>query len=108
MKLFNALKEVFISSLPLVAVVIVVCVFIAPMPAASDYVKLTIGYVSVVLGQAIFLEGLNISILPVGKLVGNSLVRLKKPTFIIFSAWCSGCSRRWRSRRSWCWRGRPT
>jgi len=84
MKFFNTLKEVFLSSLPLAVVVIVVCVFVSPMQNLPDYVKLIIGYVSVILGQAFFLEGLNISILPIGRLVGSSLVKFEKAVFIVF------------------------
>ncbi len=80
----TTLKEVFISSLPLAAIIVIVCGFIAPLHSISDYIKLLVGYVSVVLGQTLFLDGLNISILPIGMLVGGSLIKLKKPAFIIF------------------------
>jgi len=80
----STLKEVFISSLPLAAIMIIVCGFIAPLDSMSDYIKLIVGYISVVFGQALFLDGLNISILPIGKLVGGSLVKLKNAVFIIF------------------------
>lgn len=83
MKYINTLKEVFLSSLPLVFIIVVVCVFVAPMQNPADYVKLTVGYASVVIGQSLFLEGLNVSILPIGKLVGSSLVRLNKAIFIV-------------------------
>lgn len=83
MKTIRTLKETFISSLPLAAVMIVMCVFVAPMEDAFNYVKLLIGYISVVVGQSLFLVGLDESILPIGKLVGNSLVKLKKTVFII-------------------------
>ncbi len=83
--IFNTtLKEVFLSSLPLAIIIIIVCVFIAPLNNPSDYIKLIVGYVSVVVGQAVFLIGLNISILPIGMLVGGSLIKLKKAAFIIF------------------------
>ncbi len=83
--IFNTtLKEVFLSSLPLAIIIIIVCVFIAPLNNRSDYIKLIVGYVSVVVGQAVFLIGLNISILPIGMLVGGSLIKLKKAAFIIF------------------------
>ncbi len=83
--IFNTtLKEVFLSSLPLAIIIIIVCVFIAPLNNPSDYIKLIVGYCSVVVGQAVFLVGLNISILPIGMLVGGSLIKLKKPVFIIF------------------------
>ena len=83
-KTLRLLKEVFLSSLPLVAVIVVVCVFIAPMENIYDYVKLIIGYICVVLGQTFFLLGLDVSILPIGKLVGNSLIKLKKIMIIVF------------------------
>ena len=83
MKLFRVLKEVFLSSLPLAAIIIVVCGFIAPMDSMGEYQKLFVGYVCVVLGQVLFLVGLDISILPIGKLVGESLAKIKKTIFII-------------------------
>ena len=59
--LASTLKEVFISSLPLAAIIIIVCGFIAPLETKSDYLKLIVGYVSVVVGQTLFLDGLDIS-----------------------------------------------
>jgi len=84
MKTLRTLREVFISSLPLAAVIVVICCFIAPLENSGDYIKLAIGYAGVVVGQALFLVGLDVSILPIGKLVGSSLIRFKKPIFIIF------------------------
>jgi hypothetical protein len=86
----TTLKEVFLSSIPLAGIIIIVCGFIAPLDSMSDYVKLIVGYVSVVLGQTLFLNGLNISILPIGKLVGGSLIKLKKATLIIFFGFLFG------------------
>lgn len=74
MRIIKVLKETFLSSLPLAAVIIIVCGFIAPMDNLSDYTKLAIGYACVVVGQALFLVGLDVSILPIGKLVGRSLI----------------------------------
>jgi len=84
MKFLRILKEVFLSSLPLAFIIILVSVFIAPMDNAGDYVKLTVGYLGVVLGQALFLGGLDLSILPIGKYVGGSLVMFKKAWMILF------------------------
>lgn len=83
MKILRVLKEVFLSSIPLAAIIIIVCVFLAPMNNSFDYFKLFIGYFSVIIGQVLFLVGLDESILPIGKVVGQSLVKLKKPIFII-------------------------
>lgn len=84
MKTIRVLKEVFLSSIPLAAVIIAVCGFIAPMESAFDYLKLAVGYVCVVFGQALFLVGLDSSILPIGKMVGKSLIKLKKMALIVF------------------------
>lgn len=90
MKIFNTLKEVFLSSLPLAFVIIIVCGFVAPMESAFDYVKLAVGYIGVVVGQSLFLDGLDISILPIGKLVGSSLIKLKKVVYIIIIGFLFG------------------
>jgi hypothetical protein len=52
--------------------------------------KLFIGYVFVVLGQTLFLIGLDTSILPIGKLVGGSFSKLKKPIFIVLFGFVFG------------------
>ncbi len=83
MKTLRTLKEVFLSSLPLAIIIIVICTFVAPLDNPSDYIKLAIGYASVVFGQALFLIGLDLSILPVGKLVGSSLAKFNKGIFVI-------------------------
>jgi hypothetical protein len=90
MKFLRTLKEVFFSSLPLAAIIVIVCGFIAPMENFFDYVKLAVGYAGVVFGQAMFLVGLDISILPIGKLIGSSLIRLKKTIFILFFGFLFG------------------
>ncbi len=90
MKTIRVLKETFLSSIPLALVIIIVCGFIAPMENVLDYFKLVIGYLSVILGQTLFLVGLDASILPIGKLVGKSLIRLKKVIFIIFFGFLFG------------------
>lgn len=83
MKTLRTLKEVFLSSLPLAAIIVIVCGFVAPLENLADYIKLLIGYASVVFGQAFFLVGLDSSILPIGKLVGSSLIKFKRRIFII-------------------------
>ena len=83
MKTLRTIKEVFISSLPLALIIVIICGFVAPLDAVSDYSKLAMGYFGVVLGQALFLVGLDVSILPIGKLVGSSLSKFKNIFFII-------------------------
>ena len=83
MKLARVLKETLLASLPLAVVIIVVCCFIAPLQNPFDYIKLIVGYSGVVVGQSLFIIGLDISILPIGKVVGESLVKFKKLIFIV-------------------------
>lgn len=90
MKLLRVLKETFYASLPLAVVIIIVCGFIAPMEDPFNYLKLLIGYAGVVIGQSLFLIGLDISILPIGKAVGESLIKFKKVFFIVFFGFLFG------------------
>ena len=82
MKVLKSIKETFLSSLPL-AVIIIICLLAAPFKNTGDYLKIIIGYVSVIVGQALFLVGLDRSILPIGHLVGTSLSKCKKVFLII-------------------------
>ncbi|MBE6600931.1 MAG: DUF1538 domain-containing protein [Ruminococcaceae bacterium] len=81
-KFFQTVKETFYSSLPLVAI-IVICLLITPLPSGSDYVKIIAGYGCVVLGQAMFLVGLETSILPIGRMVGGSFAKYNKLFFVL-------------------------
>lgn len=92
MKLLRYLREVFLSSLPLLAIIIIVTVAF-PFTSANpvyDYLKIGIGYVMVLVGQAVFLTGLDSSILPVGKLVGGSITKLNKIVFILLFGFLFG------------------
>jgi len=80
----QVLLETFITSLPLLAIMILVCVFVAPFTDPFDYVRLAVGYTGVIVGQSLFLVGLETSVLPIGKEIGTSLIKLKKTMFIIF------------------------
>ncbi len=82
MKLLKTIKETFISSLSL-AVIIIVCLCFFPLANFGDYVKIFIGYVSVIVGQALFLVGLDASILPIGRMVGNSFSKYNNLFFIL-------------------------
>ncbi len=82
MKLLRTIKETFLSSLPLAAIIII-CLCFSPMADPFNYVKLLIGYLSVVVGQALFLVGLDKSILPIGHLVGTTFSKYKRVIFIL-------------------------
>ena len=82
MKLLKTIKSTFISSLPL-AIVIILCLCFFPLNSFTDYVKIIIGYLSVIVGQALFLVGLDVSILPIGHMVGNSFSKYNNLFFIL-------------------------
>lgn len=81
-KFLQTVKETFYASLPL-AVIIVICLCIAPLPSFTDYLKIILGYVCVVFGQAMFLVGLETSILPIGRMVGGSFAKYNKLVFVL-------------------------
>lgn len=82
LKFFQTVKETFISSIPL-AVIIVICLCIAPLDSFNDYLKIIVGYACVVFGQSMFLSGLEASILPIGRMVGGSFARYNKLAFVL-------------------------
>ncbi len=89
MKILRTIKETFVSSLPLAAIIIV-CLFFSPMEDSLNYIKLMIGYASVVVGQALFLVGLDSSILPIGHMVGTTFSKYKKVVFILLFGFLFG------------------
>ncbi len=89
MKLLRTVKDTFLSSLPLVAI-IAVCLCISPLEGFGEYMKLLVGYLSVVVGQALFLVGLDTSIIPIGHMVGTSFSKYKKVVFILLFGFVFG------------------
>ena len=82
MKTVNTIFETFLTSIPL-AVIIIICLFISPLESPYDYVRMVIGYASVVIGQSLFLVGLDSSILPIGRMVGASFSKYSNIAFIL-------------------------
>lgn len=78
----QTLKDTFLSTLPL-AIIIIVCLLIAPLNSSLDYLKIVFGYICVVFGQSLFLVGLESSILPIGKMVGGSFAKYNKLIFVL-------------------------
>ncbi len=89
MKILRTIKETFLSSLPLAAIILI-CLVLWPMEDPANYIKLLIGYGSVVVGQALFLVGLDSSILPIGHMVGTTFSKYKKVVFILLFGFLFG------------------
>ena len=88
-KFLQTVLGTFYSSLPL-AVIIIICLFIAPLSSRVEYLKIIIGYFCVVFGQALFLIGLETSILPIGRMVGGSFAKYNKLIFVIMFGFVFG------------------
>lgn len=82
MRLLKTIKDTFYSTLPL-AVVIIICLIISPLNGTDNYFAILIGYASVIIGQALFLVGLEKSIIPIGHLVGNSFSKYGNIIFVL-------------------------
>ncbi len=89
MKLLKYVKDTFISSLPL-AIIIAVCLILSPLEDSGNYIKILIGYFSVIVGQALFLLGLDSSILPIGHMVGASFSKYNKLIFVLLFGFVFG------------------
>lgn len=81
-KVLQTIKETFYASLPLAAIIII-CLCLSPLNDPSDYIKIIIGYFCVIFGQALFLVGLETSILPIGRMVGGSFAKYNNLFFIL-------------------------
>lgn len=89
MKLLKTIKETILSSLPL-AIIIIACLLFFPLPNPNDYGKIIVGYFSVVIGQSLFLVGLDSSILPIGHMVGSSFSKYNKLFFVLLFGFVFG------------------
>lgn len=81
-KFWHTVMNTFYSSLPL-AFIIAICILIKPLSDPFDYFKIIVGYICVIIGQALFIVGLDTSILPIGRIVGGSFAKYNNLFFIL-------------------------
>lgn len=85
MQLINKIKEVVISVLPITLIVVILNYTIAPLGDGVLF-QFIIGALLLIVGLALFLLGTDIGILPMGQLMGSTLIKTKKvPVMLIFS-----------------------
>ena len=89
MKLLKTIKDTFLSTIPLLAIVII-CLAISPLDNPSNYLKIIVGYLSIIIGQSLFLVGLDSSIIPIGHLVGSSFSKYKNVVFVLLFGFTFG------------------
>lgn len=82
--LTEKLKEVFLSVLPINAIVLMLNFTITPIET-SLLIRFLIGAVFIVIGLAIFLVGADLGITPIGNIIGSNIEKANKLWIVIIS-----------------------
>ena len=80
--LFEKVKEVLFSVLPITAIVLLLHLTVIPLPGVL-LMRFILGTIFIVIGLSIFLFGVDIGVSPLGKHIGNALSRSKKIWIIV-------------------------
>jgi len=86
---FHKLKQVTIGASPIIAIILAVHFFIMPIPD-KFLTAFIISCVLLILGQALFLTGVDSSILSMGELVGSNIHKLKNIVVILLFGFLFG------------------
>lgn len=89
MNIKDTAKEVFLAVAPIAALVILLQVTLARLPA-EVFIKFIGGAVLVMLGLTLFLLGVNVGFLPIGEMIGSSLVTKGKLWLILVAGFVLG------------------
>ena len=81
MLFLKKLKEVLISVLPIVAIILLLHFSICPFPS-NVLIKFLVSMLLISVGQVLFLTGVDSTIMPMGEMVGNSASKVSK--FFVF------------------------
>lgn len=87
--LLSKLKESVISVVPVAVIILVLGIFVAPVPAVVLWC-FAICSVILVVGMTLFGAGAEMSMLPIGEAVGNSLTKTKKVWLILICSFFIG------------------
>ncbi len=89
MLFLRKLKEVLISVLPIVAIVLLLHFSICPFPT-SVLIKFLVSVLLISVGQVLFLTGVDTTIMPMGEMVGNSANKVSNFFLFILFAFLFG------------------
>lgn len=89
MNLGQKLKETTLAIGPVMLIVVVLHVTVAPLPIGT-LISFLIGAVLVIFGLAIFLSGADLGIVPAGSLIGAGLTRTRNLPAILISIFITG------------------
>ena len=82
MNIKGTIKEVVFSIIPIALIILILNFLIVKMPSAV-IVNFILGLILTILGLILFLIGINVSLLPIGQLMGSSLMKKVNIKFII-------------------------
>ncbi|MGI6324458.1 MAG: DUF1538 domain-containing protein [Bacilli bacterium] len=82
MNIKGTIKEVVFSIIPIALIILILNYLIVKMPSAV-IVNFILGLILTILGLILFLIGINVSLLPIGQLMGSSLMKKVNIKFII-------------------------
>lgn len=83
------IKETVISILPFVVIVLLISLFVTPLKT-STLLKFLVGAVLITIGMPIFLQGIDLSISPMGEMMSKSLIKTGKIKIILIGCFIFG------------------
>lgn len=88
-KLINTTKESFNSIMPITAVVFILSISIAPIPAGTLLLFICTSFL-LVLGMGLFTMGVDMSLIPIGEDIGIKMTTSKKIIIVIITSFIMG------------------
>lgn len=82
-------KETIISVLPFVVIVILISLFVTPLERETLF-KFLIGAVFIIVGMPIFLQGIDLSISPMGEMMSHSLIKTRSLKKVLIGSFIFG------------------
>lgn len=87
--LFEKLREVFVSVLPITLIVLILNFTLTPMPG-SMVIRFLIGAVLIIAGLSVFLLGVDLGITPIGNHMGSFVTKSNKLIFVVLAGMALG------------------
>ncbi len=88
-ELTNKIKEIIIAVLPFVVIVVLLSLFVTPLKIET-LGKFIVGAVFIIIGMPIFLQGVDLSISPMGEMMSQSLIRTKSLMIVLTGGFIFG------------------
>ncbi len=85
----DKIRESFISALPIIIIVVLLCLTVSPVPTGL-LLSFLFGALLIVLGMGIFTLGAETSMTPIGNRIGTSLTKSRRLPLILFVSFVLG------------------